>query len=73
MIDDGVNGLLVPYGDVPALSQAVYRLLTDMDLNRIMGQKGYEKIAEKYNWNHVVERTMNNYQKCLAYFSQSID
>ncbi len=73
VIDNNVNGILVPYGDVSALSQAVYRLLTDMGLNRIMGQKGHEKIAEKYNWNHVVERTMNNYQKCLAYSSQSTE
>ncbi|MBE2225229.1 MAG: glycosyltransferase family 4 protein [Anaerolineae bacterium] len=66
VVDDGVNGILVPYGDVPVLAQAVRRLLTERELNQIMGQRGHEKVAKKYSWDHVVGRTVVNYQKCLS-------
>jgi glycosyltransferase involved in cell wall biosynthesis len=37
MIEDEVNGLLVPAGDVAALAEAMQRLLDDPDLRTRMG------------------------------------
>jgi glycosyltransferase involved in cell wall biosynthesis len=38
IVEDGVNGLLVPYGDDVALADAAGRLLTDLDLARRLGE-----------------------------------
>jgi glycosyltransferase involved in cell wall biosynthesis len=37
IIQDGVDGLLVPVGDLKAISQALLRLIDDQDLRRRMG------------------------------------
>jgi glycosyltransferase involved in cell wall biosynthesis len=38
IVEDGVNGLLVPYGDDVALADAAERLLTDLELARRLGE-----------------------------------
>jgi glycosyltransferase involved in cell wall biosynthesis len=46
IIDPGINGLLVPAGDAPALGAAISRLLADPELRLRLGQAG-QKTAEK--------------------------
>jgi glycosyltransferase involved in cell wall biosynthesis len=46
---DGRTGLLVPHGDVGALSDALGRLLSDHALREQMGQQARE-FAETYSW-----------------------
>jgi glycosyltransferase involved in cell wall biosynthesis len=38
IVEDGVNGLLVPYGDDVALADAAERMLTDLELARRLGE-----------------------------------
>ncbi len=52
VIDHGVNGLLVPFGDVAALSRALARLLTDHTLARAMGRLGWAKVQRALTWEH---------------------
>ncbi len=44
------NGLLVPFGDVDRLSNAVGRVVDDPMTARILGSAGKEKIARGYTW-----------------------
>jgi glycosyltransferase involved in cell wall biosynthesis len=37
IVEDDVNGLLVPFGDAEALARAIERLVTDLDLARRLG------------------------------------
>ena len=46
MIDDGVDGCLVPVDDVAAMAQAMDRLWRDPDLCSQMGGAGREKVRE---------------------------
>ncbi|HEX5167019.1 MAG TPA: glycosyltransferase family 4 protein, partial [Thermomicrobiales bacterium] len=56
LVRDGENGLLVPFGDVPALSSAIDRLLDDKELARMLGGRGYRLATERYTWAAVHER-----------------
>lgn len=54
VISDGVDGLLVPFGDVPALASAIRRLLDDPLLVCQMGEAGRRKVLERYTWERIV-------------------
>lgn len=66
VVDDGVNGLLAPYGDVEALSQAMRRLLCDEHLRRELGRKGRQKVRRDYTWDAVAQRVMAVYREVTA-------
>jgi glycogen synthase len=50
VIDDGADGLLVNFGDVDALAQAIERLLRDRPLARQMGECGHAKVLREYTF-----------------------
>jgi glycosyltransferase involved in cell wall biosynthesis len=66
VVDDGQNGLLVPFGDVLALAQAIHRLLHTPDLKQAMGQQGQTKITAEYTWDRVTDRVESHYQQLLT-------
>ena len=48
MILDGVNGLLVPPHDPPALAGAIARLLTDHQLADMIGRAGHDTVHDRF-------------------------
>lgn len=65
VVDDGKDGILVPFGDVTALAKATRLLLEDETLNRSMGEKGREKVEKRYNWDHLTNRVLDVYKTVL--------
>lgn len=65
VVDDGKNGILVPFGDVTALAKAIHLLLEGKTLNRSMGENGREKVAKRYNWDHLTNRVLDVYESVL--------
>ena len=65
VIDDQKNGVLVDFGDVPALIEAVRRLLVDKALNRRMGDNGRKKVSTQYNWESLTEKILGVYEELL--------
>ena len=47
LIEDGVNGLLVPVRDPAAMARAIRRIYDDRDASHEMGRKAKETVAEK--------------------------
>ena len=66
VISDGVDGLLVPFGDAPALANALRRLLDDPALACRMGEAGRRKVAEKYTWDRIVAQVDDLYEELLG-------
>ena len=50
VIEDGRDGLLVPFGDVPALAAARTGLLADAPRRAEMGAYGAEKVYRMHTW-----------------------
>ncbi|MBW4593971.1 MAG: glycosyltransferase family 4 protein [Brasilonema angustatum HA4187-MV1] len=56
LVEDGVNGYLVPPGDTVSLTQRVEKLLNDEKLRAAFGTAGRTKIEKDFNIHHEVAR-----------------
>lgn len=65
VVNEGEDGLLVEYGDVAGLTQAMEQLLTDAALRQRMGQAGRAKLAQQYTWGHVADRVETVYKSVM--------
>ncbi|MCD6300373.1 MAG: glycosyltransferase family 4 protein [Dehalococcoidales bacterium] len=65
LINDGVEGFLVPPRDVGRLAQALLSLLTDGSLRKKMGAEGRAKVVD-YDWEHVAQRVLTYYNSVLS-------
>ncbi len=65
VIDDEQSGLLVTFGDVSGLADAITRLLTDSTLNQQIGRQGQRKVKTTYTWDKVADRVLKNYHTAL--------
>lgn len=63
-IRDGQSGLLVPHSDPVALSDALERVLTDVDLYSLM-QAGARRAAIRYSWQMVTSSVVDVYQQLV--------
>jgi phosphatidylinositol alpha-1,6-mannosyltransferase len=50
IVEDGMNGILIPPKEPPALARSLGRLLRDSNLRSQLGQKGIESVREKYRF-----------------------
>ncbi|MBI4341825.1 MAG: glycosyltransferase family 4 protein [Candidatus Omnitrophica bacterium] len=66
IIEDGVNGALVPPSDVTALEQAMRRLLDHPDEAAAMGVRARATIAERFSIEQTAERYFELYQRLTS-------
>jgi glycosyltransferase involved in cell wall biosynthesis len=66
LLRDGVDGLLLEPGDVPALASALVRLATQRDQRINMGQAARQRISEGYCDDVVLPRLYEVYDDALA-------
>jgi glycosyltransferase involved in cell wall biosynthesis len=66
IVHDGVNGLLVPPRNAPALADAIAKLLADRPLRLSMGRRGREIAAAGFSVERVVEGTLEVYADLLG-------
>ena len=59
------NGLLVPFGDVPALTSAIVRILTEPDTAQRMSAGARSIAAERFDERVVFERVRSAYARLL--------
>lgn len=65
VVDDGANGLLVPFADVDGLASAAERLITDGVFARRIGEAGRQKVRAQYSWDVVATRVLEQYRQLL--------
>jgi len=65
VIEDGVNGLLIPTPEAGAIARCVFGLLGDRVLAARLGAAARETIAARFTADRMVEQTVRNYEACL--------
>lgn len=65
-VAENVSGLLIPPGDVPALTAALRRLLDDGGLRRKMGEAGRARILTEFSIDAMVDGNLATYRKVLT-------
>lgn len=66
-VADGVSGLLIPPGDVAALTAALARLLDDAGLRRRLGEAGRARILAEFSVDAMVEGNLAVYRRLLSH------
>ncbi len=66
VVDDGENGLLVPFGDVANLAAAVRRLLAHPAEATRLGANGRKKLKERYSWDRIYPQITRVYERVLG-------
>lgn len=62
VVSDGYDGLLVPFGDVTALANAITHIADNPELAAEMGRRGRAKVDAEYGWASVAERVLSGYR-----------
>ncbi|MBI3979209.1 MAG: glycosyltransferase family 4 protein [Chloroflexi bacterium] len=63
VVDDGVDGLLIPFGDVGALTAAIRTLLEDPQRRAELGARGRAKVLDRLTWDHAFTRVQDVIQE----------
>lgn len=66
IVENGVQGLIVPTGDALALAHAVAHLLIHRDLAMTMGQQGQARVREKFSLQQYVNGVQLVYRELLG-------
>lgn len=67
VVEDGVNGWLVPSNDAQALAQAILSILGNRERAMQMGQKGYAVYREKFDIRAMVKSYQELYERLSSY------
>ena len=65
VVEDGVNGILVPPHDGPSVGNAILKLLADAELRQAMGTAGRRRMEERFDERLVVRETIQVYRTLL--------
>ena len=63
VVDDEINGLLVPVKDAPALARAMERMINDLEMRKHMGKAGRKKIEREFDEKIVIQKILEVYDK----------
>ena len=69
VIEDGVNGLLVPIGNQEKLKEAILRVLQDEALARRFVEESRERVKQDFRWDVLVNRTLKVFQTVIMHSS----
>jgi glycosyltransferase involved in cell wall biosynthesis len=65
VVQDGVNGLLVPPGDARSLADALGKLLQDWELRARMGAAGRTRVEKRFADKSINAQTLEVYRSLI--------
>ena len=70
IVDDGVEGLVVPHGTVEPLATALLVLMRDENKRKTMGRRGRQRVLREFTGSVFAERTVNAYERAREIASE---
>jgi N-acetyl-alpha-D-glucosaminyl L-malate synthase BshA len=68
VVDDGVTGFLRPVADVDGMADAAYRILTEPELARAMGEAARRTAVERFTTDQIIPQYLDYYRAVLESF-----
>jgi glycosyltransferase involved in cell wall biosynthesis len=65
IIEDGKTGFIVPPGNPIILAEKIISLLNSQRLMQEMGEAGYARLTEKFNWDKAIEKIDSNLRRII--------
>ncbi len=65
LVEDGIHGRLVPYGDPVAMADAISWMIEHPEERRLMGEKARQRIADRFSTERMVSATQAVYEELL--------
>lgn len=65
LVENGVTGFLVPFGDAAALAKTIQKLLDDKELRLRLGRAGREKAMKEFTLARMLTATQTVYEEVL--------
>jgi len=66
VVQENVDGLLVPYADSRALAEAIGALLDDPGRARALGEAGRRRVRAEHSWRAIAARFRDTYARAIA-------
>ena len=63
VVEDGVNGFLVPIKNVEKLSRRIFELIQNKDLRNKMGMESFKIASSKFSSKIIISQTLNVYNE----------
>jgi glycosyltransferase involved in cell wall biosynthesis len=70
LVENGVQGIIVPARQIDKMTDAMIKLATDCGLNEKMGQAAYQRGAKNNSWDDYAERALKIYGETIKKKSQ---
>lgn len=71
VVQDGVDGLLVPFGDAEKLAAAIEKLIRDRQLRQTLGDAARANAAQRFSANAIIPRYEDLYYKLIQTANKS--
>jgi glycogen(starch) synthase len=65
VIEDGVDGWVVEFGDVTGLAQRITRLILNPVEAEAMGARGRNKLQQRYTWDRLYQTVQETYREAV--------
>lgn len=66
IIEDNINGFLIPPGNSEAIAESILKILNDEALAVRLSQNGMAIVKEKFDWNKICEQIHSQYNSLIA-------
>ena len=65
VVEDGVQGIIIPPADVDALAEAIHLLYDHPETVERMGLAARERVVENFTWDHFRARLLDAYARAM--------
>jgi glycogen(starch) synthase len=72
IVNDEVNGVMIPPADSDALADAILRVLNDSKLARALRTNGLKVVQKRFSWKKTAKMTLALYEKVIAEYAKHI-